>query len=208
MARISSSVRPPFRLDEIVDIAVGVFLERGYDATSMGDLAKAAGITKSSFYHHVSSKEELFELGVGRALDALFDVLKEPGALDGPAISRVRHIVRRLVQIITQRLPEVALLVRTHANTPAEQRATQRRKQFDRAMTALVEQAVRDGDLRLGMDPALFSRLALGAAVSVVEWYRPTGRVSSNQLVDAVDQLIFASPLAAASPHSLTATLD
>jgi AcrR family transcriptional regulator len=197
LGRVSNSVRPPFRIDQIVDIAVDVFLKRGYDATSMGDLAKAAGITKSSFYHHVSSKEELFELGVGRALDALFGVLKEPEALTGSAADRIRHIVRRLVKIITERLPEVALLVRTHGNTAAEERAMRRRKQFDQAMTALVEQAVRDGDLRLKMEPGLFSRLALGAAVSVVEWYRPTGRVTAEQLTDAIEQLIFDSPVVA-----------
>jgi AcrR family transcriptional regulator len=196
VARISNSVRPPLRIDEIVDLAVGVFLERGYDGTSMGDLAKAAGITKSSFYYHVSSKEELFELGVGRALDALFGVLKEPESLSGPAGARVRHIVREMVRIITKRLPEVALLVRAHGNTPAEGRAMRRRKQFDEAMTALVEQAVRDGDLRPAMEPALFSRLALGAAVSVVEWYRPKGRIGTEQLVDAVEALIFDSPVA------------
>ncbi|TNC25131.1 TetR/AcrR family transcriptional regulator [Amycolatopsis alkalitolerans] len=196
MARVSNSVRPPFRTDQIVDIAVDVFLERGYDATSMGDLAKAAGITKSSFYHHVSSKEELFELGVGRALDALFGVLKEPEALTGPAVDRVRHIIRRMVKIITARLPEVALLVRAHGNTAAEERAMRRRRQFDQAMTDLVEQAVRDGDLRLNMEPGLFSRLALGAAVSVVGWYRPTGRVTAEQLTDAVERLIFDCPVA------------
>lgn len=196
MARISNSVRPPLSADEVVDIAVGVFLERGYDATSMGDLAQAAGITKSSLYHHVSSKEELYERGVGRALDALFGVLEEPAAYTGKAVARIRHIVRRLVIIVTERLPEVALLVRTQGNTPAEQRAIRRRKEFDRSMTILVEQAVHDGDLRPTMEPTLFVRLALGAAVSVVEWYRPSGRISVEQLVDAVDQLIFASPLA------------
>jgi AcrR family transcriptional regulator len=195
VARISTSVRPAYRLDEIVDIAVRVFLERGYDATSMADLAEAAQITKSSFYHHVSSKEELFELGVGRALDALFSVLKEPPAATGPATARTRYIVRRLVQIITERLPEVALLVRTHGNTPAEQKALHRRRQFDQAMTRIVGQAVRDGELSLGMDPALFSRLALGAAVSVVEWYRPDGKVKAGQLMDAVERLVFDSPV-------------
>jgi AcrR family transcriptional regulator len=194
VGRISTSVRPAYRLDEIVDIAVRVFLERGYDATSMSDLAKAAQVTKSSFYHHVSSKEELFELGVGRALDSLFQVFKEPSAMTGPAAQRVRYILRRLVQIITERLPEVALLVRTHGNTPAEQKALHRRRQFDQAMTRLVEEAVKDGELRLGMDPALFSRLTLGAAVSVVEWYRPSGKVRPEALMDAVERLIFDSP--------------
>jgi AcrR family transcriptional regulator len=195
VGRISTSVRPAYRLDEIVDIAVKVFLERGYDATSMADLAEAAQITKSSFYHHVSSKEELFELGTGRALDALFGVLKEPPALAGPATHRLRYILRRLVQIITERLPEVALLVRTHGNTPAEQKAMHRRRQFDQAMTRIIERGVKDGDLDLGMDSALFSRLVLGAAVSVVEWYRPTGKVKAGPLMDAVERLIFDSPI-------------
>lgn len=195
MARISNSVRQPFRVDEIVDIAVGVFLERGYDATSMGDLAKAAGITKSSFYYHVSSKEELFELGVGRALDALFLVLKEHESVAGPAVGRIRHVLRRLVEIVTRQRPEVALLVRARGNTPVEKRALARRKQFDLAMTLMVEQAIAEGGLRIRMEPALFSRLALGAAVSVVEWYRPGGSVSARDLVDAVESLVFDSPV-------------
>jgi AcrR family transcriptional regulator len=195
VARISNSVRRPFRVDEIVDLAVGVFLERGYDATSMGDLAKAAGITKSSFYYHVSSKEELFELGVGRALDALFQVLKEPESLTGPAVNRIRHVVRRLVEIVAKQRPEVALLVRARGNTPVEQRVLARRKQFDQATAMLVEQAVREGDLRITMDPSLFARLVLGSAASVVEWYRPGGSVSSTELVDAVESLIFDSPV-------------
>ncbi|SHL12068.1 transcriptional regulator, TetR family [Pseudonocardia thermophila] len=195
MARISNSVRPPLRADEIVDIAVGVFLERGYDATSMADLAKAAGVTKSSLYYHVSSKEELFELGVGRALDALFGVLKEPESLTGPAVGRIRHIVRRMVAIVAAQRPEVALLVRARGNTPAEQRVLDRRKQFDRAMAVLVEQAVREGDLRIPMEPALYARLILGAAASVVEWYRPGGSVKPAQLVEAVESMVFDSPL-------------
>jgi hypothetical protein len=63
-------------------------------------------------------------------------------------------------------------------------------------MTTLVEQAVKDGELRPGMDPALFTRLALGAAVSVVEWYRPAGTVKTEQLMGAVERLIFDSPVA------------
>lgn len=196
MARISNSVREPFHLDAIVDRAVEVFLERGYDGTSMGDLSKAIGITKSSFYHHVRSKEELFEFGVNRALDALLGVLKEPESQEGAAVDRVRHVIRRLVVIITERLPEVALLVRAHGNSPVEERALRRRKQFDKAMTALVQQAADEGGLRPAMEPALFSRLALGAAVSVVEWYRPSGRLKPAELVDAVERLIFESPLA------------
>lgn len=195
MARVSNQVRAPYALDDIVDIAVAVFLEQGFDGTSMGDLALAAGITKSSLYHHVTGKEELFELGVGRALAALFLVLDEPDSLQGQAVDRIRHIIRRTVEIVTQRLAEVALLVRTHGKTAAEKRALDRRREFDRSLSRLVQQAIRDGSLRADLDPALFTRLALGAAVSVVEWYRPNGKVGAHVLEAAVEDLIFQSPL-------------
>jgi AcrR family transcriptional regulator len=180
-----------YDLDNIVDLAVRVFLERGYDGTSMADLAQAAGITKSSFYHHVSGKEELLERGVGRALDALFGVLDEADALSGAAVDRLRYIVRRMTQIVTERLAEVALLVRARGNTDAEKHALERRREFDRAVTRLMRQAIRDGDIRGCEDPGLATRLTLGMAVSVVEWYRPDGSIGADELVDAVERLAF-----------------
>jgi AcrR family transcriptional regulator len=196
MQDVMTTGRQPYDLDDIVDIAVRVFLERGYDGTSMQDLATAAGITKSGFYHHVSGKEELLERGVGRALDALFGVLDEPGALDGRAVDRLRHIVRRLVEIVADRLPEVALLVRARGNTEAEKRVLERRREFDRAVTRLVRQAIRDGDVRADADPALITRLILGMAVSVVEWYRPEGSIQAGTLVAAVETIAFRGILA------------
>jgi AcrR family transcriptional regulator len=183
--------RQRYAHDDIVDIAVRVFLDRGYDGTSMADLAEAAGITKSSIYHHVSGKEELLERGVGRALDALFGVLEEPGALDGQAVERLRYIVRRMTEIVTQRLPEVALLVRARGNTDAEKRALDRRREFDRAVARLMRQAIRDGHVRCCDDPGLATRLTLGMAVSVVEWYRPDGPIHADALVDAVERFAF-----------------
>ncbi len=181
--------RPPYDLDDIVDIAVRVFLERGYDGTSMEDLSRAAGISKSSFYYHVSGKEELLEHGVNRALDALFGVLDEPAALEGRAVERLRHILRRMVEIVAERLPEVALLVRANGNTKTEERALERRREFDRAVTRLMRQAIRDGDVRTAAEPGLATRLMLGMAVSVVSWYRPEGSISAGDLVAAIEDL-------------------
>ncbi|RYC19568.1 TetR/AcrR family transcriptional regulator, partial [Ciceribacter ferrooxidans] len=67
VGRPSAKERRPYNSDAILDVAVRVFLERGYDGASLDDVARAAGITKASVYYHVSSKEELLERGVGRA---------------------------------------------------------------------------------------------------------------------------------------------
>ncbi|NJP81605.1 helix-turn-helix transcriptional regulator, partial [Streptomyces sp. AA8] len=51
--------RDTYTPESLLAVAVEVFNERGYDGTSMEHLSKAAGISKSSIYHHVKGKEEL-----------------------------------------------------------------------------------------------------------------------------------------------------
>src|SRR5690625_5649585 len=96
----------------------------------MGDLARAAGMSKSSIYHHVSGKEHLLRLALERALDPLFAVLDEPAAQTGPAIDRLEHVVRREVQVLVDNLPYVTLLLRVRGNTATERWAPERRRRF------------------------------------------------------------------------------
>jgi AcrR family transcriptional regulator len=104
--------RPGHSRDSLLDVAVAAFNERGYDATSMEELAGRLGITKSAIYHHVPGKGELLRLALDRALDALFAVLDEPEAQSGPAISRLEHVVRASVRVLSEELPFVTLLLR------------------------------------------------------------------------------------------------
>ncbi len=179
--------RPPrHTLDELLALVVAEFNTRGYDATSMEDLARATGLTKSSLYHHVASKEELLRLAVARGVDALFDVLDEPGATAGPALGRLEHVVRRSVDVLVGQLPYVTLLLRVRGNTAAEREALERRRAFDRRLTALVQAAVDEGDVRADLDPALVTRLLFGAVNSIVEWYRPRGEHDAAQVADTL----------------------
>jgi AcrR family transcriptional regulator len=56
-----------YAIDDLLSVVTEEFLVRGYEATSMEDLAAATGLAKSALYHHVSGKEELLRLGVTRA---------------------------------------------------------------------------------------------------------------------------------------------
>ncbi|WP_448612014.1 TetR/AcrR family transcriptional regulator [Geodermatophilus sp. URMC 60] len=178
--------RPGHSLDSLLDIAVAVFNERGYDATSMDELATRLGVTKSAIYHHVSSKVELLRLALDRALDALFAVTEEPGATTGPAIDRLEHVVRGSVGVLAAELPFVTLLLRVRGNSPVEQEALRRRRQFDRVVTDLVRAAEEQGDVRPDVDPAVTSRLLFGTVNSLTEWYRPDGGLSADDLADAL----------------------
>jgi AcrR family transcriptional regulator len=178
--------RPGHSLDSLLGVAVAVFNERGYDATSMDELASRLGVTKSAIYHHVPSKVELLRLALDRALDALFAVTEEPEATTGPAIDRLEHVVRGSVRVLAAELPFVTLLLRVRGNSDVERAALQRRRAFDRIVTGLVRAAEEEGDVRPDVDPAVTGRLLFGTVNSLTEWYRPDRGLSADDLADAV----------------------
>ncbi len=183
--------RPGHSVDSLLDGAVALFNERGYEATSMDELAARLGVTKSAIYHHVPSKVELLRLALDRALDALFAVTRESAATTGPAIARLEHVVRGSVRVLAAELPFVTLLLRLRGNTDVERTALQRRREFDRIVTGLVRAAEHEGDVRTDVDPALVSRLLFGTVNSLTEWYRPGGDLSAEDLADAVVTIAF-----------------
>jgi AcrR family transcriptional regulator len=183
--------RPGYDLDSLLAVAVEVFNERGYDGTSMEDLARRLGISKSAIYHHVSGKEELLRLATGRALDGWSAVADRARALDAPAIERLEYLVRGSVGVLQAELPYVTLLLRVRGNTEAERAALNRRRAFDRLVADLVKEAEQAGDIRADVDPAITARLLFGLVNSLVEWYRPTGRRASPALADAVCAIAF-----------------
>jgi AcrR family transcriptional regulator len=178
-------------MDAIVDIAVQVFLRRGYDSASLDQVAAAAGITKASIYYHADGKEALLARGAGRALDALFAVLEEPDAREGREIDRLRHVVRRTVEITVERLPEVALLLRVRGNTATERWILERRRRFDRLVAAIVGEAQLKGEIRADIDAGLITRMLFGMLNSITEWYRPGGALGVKGIVAAATRIAF-----------------
>ncbi|GAA1037986.1 TetR/AcrR family transcriptional regulator [Streptomyces murinus] len=184
--------RDTYTPETLLSVAVQVFNQRGYDGTSMEHLSKAAGISKSSIYHHVSGKEELLKRAVSRALDGLFATLEEPAAREGQAVERLEHVVRRMVEVLISELPYVTLLLRVRGNTATERWALERRRDFDHRVAELLKAAAADGDVRPDVEVRLATRLVFGMINSIVEWYRPEARgASGREVADAVVQLVF-----------------
>ncbi|MBA0126668.1 TetR/AcrR family transcriptional regulator [Haloechinothrix sp. YIM 98757] len=183
--------RPGYDKETLLHIAVTLFNERGYDGTSMEDLGKKLGITKSAIYYHVDSKEELLRLGTNRALDELFAVAADAEVADGRAIDRLEHLVRGSVRVLVEQLPFVTLLLRVRGNTEVERAALDRRREFDRIVGELVWQAEKEGDVRPDVDPATTARLLFGMVNSIIEWYRPRFDADDAGLADAVARIAF-----------------
>ncbi|MFB4281894.1 MULTISPECIES: TetR/AcrR family transcriptional regulator [unclassified Nonomuraea] len=177
--------------ESVLSIAVGVFNERGYDGTSMEDLARALGVTKSAIYHHVPGKEQLLARALDRALDGLFEMVADERAASGAAIERLEWVVRQSVRILVDRQPYVTLLLRVRGNSRTERAALERRREFDAFISHLVGQAAAEGGIRADLDPALVTRLLFGTVNSITDWYHPSRGACADDLADALIKMAF-----------------
>ncbi len=188
MPRARVPTGPPLsRRAEICRTAAQIFRERGYDATSVSDIARALGITKAGLYHYFESKEALlFEItayGLDRVRD---DVIVPVRAVRDPE-ERLRQLVVRHACIATNGRGAVAQLVdEVRALPPANRRQLEERM---RAYFDLMRDTLREletaGRLR-DIDPTVATFSLIGAILWLPRWFRQAGRLSQEQVAHQI----------------------
>jgi TetR/AcrR family transcriptional regulator, cholesterol catabolism regulator len=188
---LSASAEPD-RLADIYRAAARIICEKGYDATSMNDIAEAVGITKSGLYHHVSGKRNLLFSIMNFGLDSLDEQVITPARGIADAERRLRTIIVNHVHLITSRsTPQgnnpVSIVVDEVAGlTPGQRRKIdQRKRAYVDLLKETLKQLQTEGKLRdADLDAATFS--LLGMILWVARWYNPDGRLTPEQVSEEV----------------------
>ncbi|SFR69675.1 TetR/AcrR family transcriptional regulator [Microbacterium azadirachtae] len=184
--------RPGYDRAQVLEIAVRLFNEQGYDATSVSSLAAELGLSKAALYHHFSSKEQILQIALDDALGGLEAVLEDALSGEQSTAARLVSVIQGAVRVLTSRLPQVTLLLRVHGNSEIERAALERRRIFDQRVAKLVAQAQREGELRSDIRPSVATRLMFGMINSLIEWYRPAHTsLTPEELVGDVTRVIF-----------------
>lgn len=95
MSRISKE--PEVRKNELLDVSEALFMEKGYDKTSISDIVNRIGVAQGTFYYHFASKDAIVEALADRYVAKLIDILKT--MIIDPDITALRKI-----EIITAKL--------------------------------------------------------------------------------------------------------
>lgn len=81
------------RVGEIIEAAIRVFIEKGYEGTSMDAIAKASGISKGGIYHHFASKDEVL-LAANSSLGEPVIRLAEAAVMNPDPVAGMRDYIR------------------------------------------------------------------------------------------------------------------
>ncbi len=170
--------------------AARTFVERGFSATSVSDIAAALGVTKAGLYHHINSKEELLFDIVSLGMDWLDeDVVKPVKGLRDPE-ERLRQILTRHAVLTACNEGWITILLDDiHALAPAQRRKIETRKRaYVDLVRGTLEELKSKGRLR-DVDPTVAALGVLGMIIWLPRWVKPRRRLTCAQVADQIATL-------------------
>ena len=178
------------RQGQILEVAARVFCERGYEATSMGDVAAAVGMTKAGLYHHIAGKEELLDAIMTYGMD-LFEerVLARTAGLADPLERLRRTLHGHLLLVLRDRPKEVTIILHEGLALPAAARARldARKKRYIRFLEKTIRELVMRKVAR-PVDPTVAAFALLGMVNWTSRWFRPDGRLDEETLATSMTE--------------------
>jgi TetR/AcrR family transcriptional regulator, cholesterol catabolism regulator len=184
---------------EILRTAARLFQQRGYDATSMNDVAAALKLSKGGLYHHFQSKDEiLFEI-MNHAMEITEDRVLAPvrGIADPEA--RLRALIRLHIEVVLspQDREITVMLHENHPLPPAlRKRINTRKKDYIHFVESLMAEVQRMRQGRNSVSPRAAAFALLGMINWIYQWYKPEGSLQAHNLVPQFTELVFGGILA------------
>jgi AcrR family transcriptional regulator len=179
----------------LLEAAARVICERGYEATTIQEVARACGLTKAGLYHHIRSKEDLLIEIMNYGMDVFEEqVLRLVLPIADP-VERLRECMARNVLMVTRGWSkEIMIILHEHATLRGEARAqiNARKKRYVRFLESSCAEAMAAGRLRT-LNPKVAAFAFLGMVLWIYQWYRPDGAITEDQLVKDMQDLFFGS---------------
>jgi AcrR family transcriptional regulator len=171
--------------------ATTLFAEKGFNGTSIGDLANELGLTTASLYYHVSGKQELLLRVLEDGMSSFLNRLEELAELDLQPREKIQLAVENHLHFVLTHKQEVAVFLRERRflESPLRETYDARVDRYDHLFTEVIREGMATGTVPAG-DPTLLRLAILGMINWIVEWYEPGGRLSIDEIKTQMTELI------------------
>ncbi len=180
-----------FTRNRVFEVAAEVFHRKGYDNTSMSDVANAAGLTKAGLYHHISSKESLLYTVLDYGLDLTESYVVKPLQQITDPLERLRTMIDlHLRLVLEERNLEVTGLLHECKTLSAADRARidRRKKEYVRMAAKLISDVLKKYQVK-DVNPKLAAFALLGMLNWTYQWYKASGSNSREEIVTNFQQI-------------------
>ena len=180
-----------FARHRVIEIAAEVFHRKGYDNTSMSDIATAAGLTKAGLYHYVPSKEELLYTVLNYGLDLTESHVVKPLEEIADPLERLKTMIDLHLHIVLEeRNVEVMGLLHECKTLAAPDLAkiNRRKKAYVQMTAELIADVLKKYKVE-DVNPKLAAFALLGMLNWTYQWYKSTGSIRCDEIVKSFRQM-------------------
>ncbi len=174
------------RPEQIIGIACRLFARRGYEGTSLRDIAEEAKITKAALYYHFPNKEALFHRIVLDSLRSLIDSVRAAVDAAPTPLEKIRQYM--LVSADFMDADRDSWMAGSNAfwmGAESEERTLTiaLRNEYESLLRSCIAAAIEAGQLRPG-NIALIGRFLLATLNQMTRWHNPQGALSTREVME------------------------
>ncbi len=190
----ASTVQLPFEMTgkaaEIYRTAASLIVAKGFNATSMNDIAAAVDLTKAGLYHYIRGKQDLLFSIMQFAMDMVDSMVLEPASQIADAEERLRFILSRHAGM-TEHVTSLTVLADEVAALNVRDREliiARKRRYFD-FVRGTLQTLSDEGKLR-DLDVSVATLNLFAMVLGLARWYRPNGKLSAEEVADQTARLL------------------
>jgi AcrR family transcriptional regulator len=184
------------RRGELVRVAASVFQEKGYQASTLNDIAERLGTDRASLYYYVSSKEDLFQEVVRGVLDANVKEGNRIAKLDEPATEKLHLLIRTLMLSYESNYPSTYVYIQEDMGRVADADSewakgmSRQTRRFESIVKEVLREGIEAKELRGDLSPDVATNALFGMLNWTHRWFKP-GRGASGEEVAETFSTIF-----------------
>lgn len=169
---------------EILRAAGRQFRDRGFVETGMRDIAEAAELSPANLYNYFQGKHEILFFCQDSSLDRMISVLEKARRAGIGAAAKLRLIIVFHLRCLLDEVEGSAAHLLTNALPQRQQRyLLAKRDRYELGVRNLIASGMRTGEFVPG-DAALVARAVLGALNWSVQWFRPDGEMTAEEIAE------------------------
>jgi AcrR family transcriptional regulator len=173
----------------LLESALELFRERGFDGTPVQQIVERAGHTKGAFYHHFESKADVLRILRRQFLEAEVELLEQTTESSGSPADRLRSFLFQLTLMIIRRRALVTVIVQERRHVPSDVGVDDTRRVLVERLEALLREGRETGDFR-GGDARVAVEAIMGMVLWTHRWYEMRGDVSDEEIAAELSAMV------------------
>lgn len=170
------------RRDRILQEIAKLIFKNGYEKTSIRDISKALNISKPGLYYHFESKQEMLFAIIDDFMDKTLVFLKEAIDKYQTPHERLYSFIQNHIQSFVKYPAQTKVVIYEIHSLNKENSVKLKKKQMDYLQLLKSELSALMSQTGAEMDVSVTTFCLMGTLNWIIQWYKPKGRVSPDQL--------------------------